>query len=329
MANVVYEDKFYNEEIKREFMKQYAEGTQKILSRIFKVSQVVESDLDKDLYNFNREELRKLFFLYMPKTIYSSRANVQWCSKYIDWAIENNYSKGLNPLETVNKEWEEQFVNKSIKKYWTKKEIDKIITSRKNAQDAVIVSLLWNGVRGTGNSELLNLTKIDVDAFNNKLHLYDDLEQKHRTIIVDDECIKLCQQALEESEYEKLNGNTSKDIKSPTTILIENEYILRSSKTKTEHLFEAEKNLVHRRLSNIADEIGEPNFASPMNIVYSGMLYYAAKLFQQNGKLDDAEYLIICEQFNVPMDQSLHRLKKEFLNLEKIKKLYDSNEILD
>src|SRR5690606_10787961 len=128
---------------KREFMDNYKEGTQKILSRLFKISQVMESNLNKDLCNFNREELRNLLFLYMPKTVYASRANTSWLNKYINWCIEEGYLNGVNPLEGTSKEWKEQFAVKAIKRFWTKKEIDSIIANRKNAQDAVVVALLF------------------------------------------------------------------------------------------------------------------------------------------------------------------------------------------
>jgi integrase len=323
MSNIIYEDKMYNEEVKTEFMNEYGEGTKKILSRIFKVSRLSEEDLGKDLYSFSREEIRRLGFLYMPKTEYSSKANIQWIHKYIDHCIDMGYKKGLNPLDSVDKEWKEQFVNKSIKKYWTKQEIQKIVNQRVNAQDACTIYLPFLGVRGVANSEILNLTKQDLDSFNNKLHLI-DLNGKKRTITVDDLCVKICQQALKEDQYEKKNGNASKDTKSPTANLVENFYVIKSSVTRTDHMFEAEKNIVHRRLANIADEIGEPHF-SPMNILYSGMLSMANDLLQQRGKLDDDEYRQICEKFDIDADQSLQRLKSEFLNIETIESLYGDN----
>lgn len=323
MSNVIYEDKFYNEKVKYQFMddNNYAKGTRQILSRIFKVSCSLETDLGKDLYDFSREELKKLFYLFMAKTAYSSRANCTWVSKYLNWTRESNIVSGENPLETVDKEWKEQFVNKSIKKYWTDKEIDKIISKRVNAQDAVVVSLLFNGVRGTANAEILNLHKNDVDAFNERLHLNDNNGNK-RTIKVSEKCIGLCQAALKQDDYEKMNGNASKDIKSPTAHLVVNDFVVKSSNTRTEHLYEAEKNIVHRRLSNIANEEGEPQFI-PTNLVNSGMLYMAKNLYLESGKLEDEEYKKISEQFNVPMDQSMLRMKQEFLNLDFVKEFYE------
>ncbi|WP_010499970.1 tyrosine-type recombinase/integrase [Paenibacillus elgii] len=317
MSNRIYEDAMFNEEIKEKFISEYGKGTQKIIARIFKISNAIESDLKKDLYSFSREELRRLMFLFMPTTENSSRHNVSWVSKYIDWAIDYGYKSGLNPLDTVGSDWHKQFVNNNIKKFWTTDEIYKIIDSRHNAQDAVIIILPFNGVGGEGHSEILNLTKKDVDAFNCKLHL----DGRKRPIVVDEKCIKLCEAALREDTYAKMNGNTAPDNRADLANLVENDFVVRSANTNTEHFNEAEKNIVYRRLSKIANEINEPYF-TPRNIAYSGMLAMAKELYSKSGKLDKEEYKLIADQFNFNMEQSLTRIRNEFLNLDTLKSLY-------
>jgi integrase len=320
VSNIVYEDKMYNEDVKREFINNYKESTQSTVERIFKVSQTVESSLDKDLYNFNREQLRKLLFLFMPKTEKSSAANCAWIHSYISFCIDAGYRNGINPLDGIPKDWSSQFVVRGVKLYWTDREIAQIIEKRVNAQDAVIVSLLFNGVRGTANSEIVNLTKDDLDAFNSKLHLLDEDGTK-RTIVVDETCIKLCEAALKEFEYEKKNGDPSPDIKAPFASLVDNKFIVKSVKTRTDHMYEAEKNVVHRRLKSISNEISEPNF-TPLNIVNSGMLARAKEIYVETGKLDDQDLEKIMINFGADKEYSMTRLKNEFLNLENIKSLY-------
>lgn len=322
MSNVVYEDKFYNEEIKQLFISGYGKGTQKILNRMFKVSQQMESDLKKDLYDFTRDQIRKLLFLYAPSTEYSSRANATWVSRYIDWAIEKGYGTGLNPLNGITTEWKNQFVVNINKRFWTYNEIKKILDKRANFQDGCIVALLFNGIRGNSNSEITNLKASDIDTDNNTLTVKDE-DGSVRTVSVDDECIKQCVGAVRESVYEKMNGTPSIDTKAPTTNLINNEFVVRASNTRTIHVDEAEKNIVHRRLAKIADEIGEPNF-TPMNLVNSGMLYLAKELYKTTGRLDQEEYEMIFDKFNERSEQSKYRIKNEFLNLETIKEVYST-----
>lgn len=321
MANILYEDKYFNEEVKKEYLESgFNAGTKKIFDRAFKISQKIEEELGKDLYEFNRDELKRVFYQYLPTTEYASRNNVKYVSKYIEWAIEEGYRKGLNPLDSVDKAWQEQF-KVTLKKYWTNTEIDHILNQLANAQDAAIVSLLWNGIRGTKNSEITNLRKKDVISDKNQLNITDE-DGSTRIVTVDDRCIALCEKALRETNYEKKNGNASKDIKSETAALIDNEFVIRSANTRTIHFDEADSNIVHRRLKTIKNDVGEENF-TPTNIVYSGMLFLAKELFKQTGRLDEEEYKVIAEKFNVTNIQSLSRLKSEFLNVDTLNELYN------
>jgi integrase len=324
VSNIVYEDKMYDENRKNKFIDQYGSGTGKTLSRIFKVSQVVEYELGKDLSDFTREELKRLFYSYTPKTVYSSKANVTWVSKYIDWSIAEGYTKGINPLSTIDTEWKEQFANKNLKKYWTDKEISDIVSVkiRANYQDGAIVVLLFSGIRGAGNSEILNLRKKDVDRDKNILHVRDE-DGSERDVFVSEECIRICLKAYEETEYEKMNGNASPDIKAPRAQLVDNDFIVKSVNTNTKNFNEAEKNIVHRRLSKIAAELDEPLF-TPMNLYYSGMIALCKDLYASTGRLDDEEYSIVFseERFNEKSEQSRYRLKNDFLNLETLKSIY-------
>jgi hypothetical protein len=321
MSNIIYEDKFYNEDVKLRFIENYSKGTKKILARLFKISQVLESEYEKDLCSFNREELRRLGYEFRSKSTFASRANMSWIQKYIDWAIEEGYHRGLNPLEMVSTEWKEQFCIK-IKKYWTKSELESIFTKLENYQDIVIASLLFNGVKGKGNSEILNLRRQDVFEDKNQLHVVDH-DGSERLVIVDDSCIQYCLKAYNETEYEKKNGDPSPEIRSRTGQLIDNEYIVRSVKTRTIHFEAAEKNIVHRRLSNIAKIIDEPNF-TPINLYYSGMLHLASELYRTTGKLANEEYELIFskERYYEPSDQTRYKHKLEFLNIPTLFELY-------
>ncbi|MDF2649853.1 MAG: breaking-rejoining enzyme [Paenibacillus sp.] len=320
MSNIVYELKLFNEVIKREFINQYKESTRATVERIFKVSQSVESDLNKDLFDFNREQIRRLLFLFMPKTEKSSAANVAWISSYIQWASEEGYTNSLNPLDSVGRDWSQQFVNKANKLYWSDLELDQIIRDRVNAQDGVIPELLRNGVRGTANSEITNLKAEHIDVSNRILTLT-DADGTTRNIMVSQACIDKCLAALGEIGYEKKNGKANPDTKAPTAQLVQNNYVVKSVHSRTEHFDDAEKNVVHRRLSSIAKELDQPHF-TPMNICYSGMISKARDLYYETGRLDDDRLLEILKQFDEDKLHSLSRFKSEFLNTATIIHLY-------
>lgn len=325
MSNIQYLDEYYNKAVKDEFISEYGSTTQKTISRIFKVSRKSENDTNKDLYDFNREQLRRLLFLFMPKTIGSSNLNLTWISKYIDWSIQNSYLDGTNPLDGVSKEWSAQFVVTSNKKFWTLNELEKALRKLKleNAQDEVIPRLLFESVRGTNNSEILNLQKDDIKILSNELRLYDSVEKKERTIKVSDKLIQICEAALREDKYVKSNGNYSKDLKaSPEASLVDNYYVIKSSMTRTDHLQEADTHIVHRRLSNMAEELGEEGFSSPMNLYYSGLLYKLYIKFCEDQNVSEETYSKIFKDAGEDSTQVQTRIRNEFLNIETLKTVY-------
>lgn len=324
MSNVKYGDKIYNEEVKNRFLSNYKKNTQNTLLRLFKASYKSENDLKKDLYDFNREQIRSFLFLLRPANVNASRQNGNQLSIYIDWAIQEGLRKGTNPLSAVPKEWFEQFVDKTEMQYFTDARINEIIKGCENYQDKVIIKLLMEGVGGEGHAEILNLRKNDINAEENTLHLTDD-DGNSRTLQVSPECVDLCLRALNETEYRKRNGQTSPDIKSDTTNLISNDYVLKSSITNTENTGRADKHLIYRRISVISKVMEEPNL-DPKSISYSGMIAMARDLLIQEGELGKEQLNKIAERFKLPKSKSgeysLHRYKDEFLNVEKIKEIY-------
>lgn len=320
MSNIVYGDELYNEEIKHEYLSIHKAGSRKILERIFKITCNSEKDLNKDVYDFSREELRKLFYLFMSTTPNASKYNVNYISSYIDWAIEEGYLEGINPLDGVSTQWKEQFVVRPEKRFWTDTEIKKMISKLKNAQDAAILYLLYQGVRGTSCTEITHLQRKDIDEDKQTLRLTDE-GGSTRILSVDAECIRLCLKAYEESTYIKKNGKTSVDIRSETSNLIENDYVIRLSNTRVVNTDGADENIVYRRFATIAQEF-EQSSIKPTDIFQSGMLAVAKDSYIDKGILDKEAFSKITERFNIST-AVLQRLKNDFLNIETIIDTYD------
>lgn len=324
LSNVLYDNIFYNEAVKEKYL--IETGVTPSIIRIFKASFDLEHFYGKDLYDFNREELRKLLFVLKPTKINSSYLSGMAISRYIDWSIAKGYRKLVNPLSFVARDWYEQFTIE-VNTYFTEDFLEEVIKSCKNAQDAVIVCLLKEGIRGEANEEILNLRKNDINFETNELSLRDDINKTKRILTVSDNCIRLCRQALNESEYEKLNGETDPNIKTPTTKLVDNEFVIKTSLTNAKSIEKADKNIIHRRISMLASQFNEPYF-TPMNISYSGMLIMARNIYIKKGRLDYEDYNRIFDTFgyrNVSQEnsQTYYRLKDEFLNVIKLKELYN------
>ncbi|OME55470.1 hypothetical protein BSK59_13410 [Paenibacillus odorifer] len=319
MTNIVHEDKFFNTDKKLEYISNHKRGTQKNLERIFKIAQPSESDLNKDIYDFTRSELRNLFFTFMASTPSASKSIVLYVSGYIDWAIEKGYAKGSNPLDSVDVNWKTQFVVKPEKIFWTDKEIKQMLNKIVNAQVAVVFYAPFLGIRGAENAEIVNLKQKDVDADKLTAKLI-DADNSTRIINVDHEFIRLCQQAVKENEFIKSNGNPDKDVRSETANLIENEFIVRSVDVGVKNVNEADGTIVYRRFKTVVDFFDEARL-TPTTIMYSGILAKAKDLYLED-KLDDEGYKLIAEQFNLNA-ATLRRYKDDFLNIETIKELYE------
>lgn len=314
--NIVYDNEFFSEEVKNEYLNQHKKGTRAILERLFKISAASENDLKKDIYDFTREELRKLFFTFMPTTENSSKSTVLYISRYIDWAIEEGYATGMNPLDGTDVQWKKQFAAKA-ERFWTKQELKKVLDKLVNAQDALVLYAPFIGILGTENAEITNLKPSHIDSERLVAKVI-DADGSQREVEIDEEFVRLVRQAANQDEYLKSNGNPSEDIKNEAAKLIENDFAIRSALTRVKHTEEADKNIVYRRYAVIKRQFDIPNL-TPTLIAYSGMLAIAKEYYVE-GKLSEG-YKKIASQFNVS-ENTLSRYKDEFLNEDQIKSVY-------
>ncbi|WP_135546939.1 phage lytic cycle repressor MrpR family protein [Paenibacillus cymbidii] len=327
MANVIYQHGFYNETVKNDYLLSFQPATSRTFSRLFKASQALEAEIGKDLYDFDEEQLCRLLRSLAPAKRNASRQNGSTLANYLDWALQRNLRRTNNPLHHVAPAWYDQFVDGSRKQYFTEDELETIVAGCRNAQDAVLIKLLMEGVGGDGNSELLNLTIHDIHPSTNELTLR-SADGCTRKLTVSKACIALCLRAHAQSTYLRRNGQVSKRAKVTTANLVVNDFIIRSSVTQTGHLQHAQKNIVHRRMSVLAELFGFPGLI-PKNIAYSGMLILARDLLERDGKLEKPQYDTICEVFNVSQSHAegkagyqYYRLKNEFLHRDKVIELY-------
>lgn len=324
MSNLIYDNEFYNKEVKEAYMEQTKRRVPSVI-RIFKVAASMERSYQKDLYDFNRDELKGLFYLLAPTKFNSSYQNAVHVSSYIDWAIEQGYRQKINPLLAVERDYYRQFVIKA-KQYFTEQELEDMISQCKNPQDAVIIRLRMEGVGGEGNSEILNLKISDVDQENNVLRLVND-NGEERFLKVSDKCISLCVAAHNQKTYLKRNGAYKKNIKAPTTKLVENDYILKTSITKVDNYQRADKFLIHRRLSMLSEYFNQPYLTST-NIGYSGMLMYMKHIYLEKGGLNVSDYNAIFNRFGLKEIEKggaavFYNFRDEFFNIDTMKELYN------
>lgn len=314
------ENDFYNPDIKISFLSCYPESTQNTYKYIFKRSAGLERFYRKDLYDFDRVELSRFFAGCEEEYVSSARSNGRIVTAYIDWAINNQIKMdSVNVLKQVDTKWFDRFVNDNAKIFYTKKEIQNIINKCENPQDAVIISLIFDGVQGKAVSEVRNLKESDVDFETGLVNLIDEDGSK-RSIKVTDLTLHLIEQAYEEPYYYKSNGMmVEKDNVRNYTELLNNEYIVRSSNTgKRKNLGPVDKYVVYRRISSIGNSLGLENF-NIKNISRSGMLSLAKEMMEVYKENINLPMLLkISDIYNVNSYNSL----RDFITEENIFDLY-------
>jgi integrase len=315
----------YNVDIKRQFLNGYPASTQHVYGFAFRKSEPLETELGKDIYDLKIGELRTLFEAMKPQSISTARTFGRIVSAYIAWTIhEGLRMDGKNPLEEVDNSFFDQFVDESnVLPYFTYDELRKVELFCENAQDAVILRLLFESVQGKEYAELRNLTEDDIDWDNKKVTLYNSVDgdkEYSRTIEVSDIALKLMDDALSEATYYKRNGqiDAPSNVR-PFTDLVNNNFVIRSSVTRTDSFNKpVDKYVILRRIAMIAETYGIPNL-NAKNIVRTGMIYMGYNLLQQHGKLDKDAYKKIAERFKVNTMAAL----KEIVNENTIRKLYE------
>jgi integrase len=183
-----------------------------------------------------------------------------------------------------------------------------------NAQDAIILRLFFEGLDAT---EIINLKRQNI---NGNILTVIDANSNTRKIKVDETCIDLINEALNETKYYKKNGEV--DILENSNFsnyvdLIKNDYVVRTGITKTNSYKQAYIGTIYRRMKYINNWYGIP---SSKYIMRSGMLAMAKKLIEEEGKLGKDQYEKIAKRYKF---KNMAQLRK-IINEELINEIYNN-----
>lgn len=335
MSNLIYKKGLFNEEQKNMYLKDLPKNTKTAYLRVLNRARALEERLNKDLYDFNIYEIENLMYYLSPKTLNSATSSISIIQNYIRWAIEQDLrTDNLNPLDAVfGNEFIKKFIDSTNKIIFSENEINDVIGGLVNFQDSAVVVAIFEGILGKHYSELLNLTWRDIDTEKKEIFLKNEngnggYETRIFTVKSGSLLLRYLQKAYEEKVYYKQNGNPKRNIKSQTADLIDNDYVFRNALLNTkESNRRADQHLILRRLKRISEWYGQPYF-NAINIRNSGMLKMAKDLYERDGELEKKQYDEICDRFNIQKNEktglyNIARIKKDFLNLTKIKEVYD------
>jgi integrase len=327
---------FYREELKEEFLKTIEnEGYQVIFKRVFMHSRILEEKLDKDLAEFAEEELDLFVREYIkPTSFLSAKINCRSIAVYLKFAQEKGM-RSDNPFYVNENEFRKyQTVENS--NFITAMDIDDItMIELVNANDALIVRLLFEGAFGYKQSEICNLTVNDIDEETNTITLHDDDKKKReegnykREIQVSRGTMELIRSSKRERIYRKKNGemdDSNPRIKTEVE-LMDSPYILRPTKTTNKGALSEGKitqSTIYYRLGVIKEVEALKMASEKWNtkvIQRSGMLWQALKIVQKKGELKKSDYQEIASRFGHKADWHL----RDVINVEAIEKVYGEN----
>lgn len=315
----------------------YSESTvlsyKRILSRVSKL----EERFDKDLYDFNMQEIEQFLIKLNSTSTASATHAIALIENYIKWGMGERLTKSnINPMGIFTaKEIAARVVNKNVKNVFSYTDIQNVIVDTVNFQDSALVLALFYGIMGKEFSELTNLRIKDIDRENSIINLKGKDSERQIKLVTEDqkELIDFLIQAHDQREYIKNNGIIGK-IKNPRGPLTNNDHVFRPMMRVTRNgdvetvTTTASYFVLRKRLASLADLFDMPSF-NAVNIRNSGMLFMAYQEYEDNNHtLTRESKHKIYEHYNVKRHKHFdeayqsYAYERDFLNEETIRELY-------
>lgn len=326
-------NKLYNEEIKERFLtEQYEnEATRITIRNVFYKTELIESVLDKDLFECTLEELGKCIENTNPHTNNVARSNGRFISQYISWAIEQRLRKNtINPLKGVLPEFYDKFVDHSRKIHYSIGELIDLLENEViyNQQDKSLLFLMFEGVIGEQFSQLRELKYSDID-FENKTVF---VKERDYYVPVHEKCIEYLERTRDEKTYYQYNNNTKEFAEK---LLLESDYVFRNIQSPRGVPSESVKqNVIYKRIHTIKELLGL-HIMTPNSLKQSGMIFYSVQEYLKAGELGYDQLAVVCQKYDYSTITSGDytyfntHLLREFVSESNIKDLYDLDLVID
>lgn len=315
-------NKLYNPELKERFLSTYDnEDTRTTIRYAFFKSYLIESVLDKDLADFNLDEIGKCIANSSPHNVQTAKATGRFLSAYISWAIEEGIREGSNidPLKGITSSWFEQFVDKSKKIHYSLDEFINLLEEIPNAQDQAFLCLLWEGLNL---EELREIHYNDINWNENKITVR---VRNGEVINLDNRFMRYIENAYKSTTYrtfKETGEHTEKE-------LLQSDYLFKNLKSpRTKEGVPVTNAVFYTRLANIKKEF-DLEYLTPNACKQSGQIHMAAELYKENGKLEYEQFELIGDKYKVSKmtageyEYFNTTLMREYISSENLKELYN------
>ena len=296
--------KMYNPEFKENFLeyKGYSEATKRVTRSLFVKIAKIEREKKQDLYEFDRTNIELVLKELKASTIRSLQNSISTIDQYISFAILNGKKININKAKGASfysqKDDISLFLDKNAEDNMiiSKKEIDSLSNYAENAQDGVILNLLFDGVSHKRKFlELRNIRIQDVNEEDLTINIPQLVDEDtgelltSRTIPISKETLRIINAAMKENKYASVKGNATRSYK-----IAESDYILRGLRNN----FQIKWENVPQRIIRIADLEDYP-YLNATNIAYSGQVHYVKELMKNQNQSIDEACRNIMQRFNI------------------------------
>lgn len=301
---------FYNTEFKELFLEQhrtksgkpYAEETKRVNRFLFNKTAVIEKLYNEDLYTFDSVKFEELLKTLKATTIRSLQNSISTMEQYIDFAIKHKNLDQVNiATQYNNRDSVDAFLDKKAEEnmFFEKKEIDYLAEYAENAQDGVILNLIFDGVSNKNRfQELINIKESDVDYDSLVINIPEmktgDEISPARVVPISSTTARMIRKAMDfDEKYVSTKGLVSRSYK-----IAQSEYILRGLRDNAQILW----NNVNQRILRIA-KLSDHEYLTATNVSYSGQVHYAREKMAE-GKSQEEAIAYVIKRFNLSDNES-------------------------
>lgn len=297
---------------KLEFVNEYYEneGTQLNSYRVLKGFNQDELLRGKDLGEMGETEIIELI-TSIPSTSKRTIQNI-YCvlEKYQAWCMEKGINiTNINPMDNINVSDDllSGIQKKTLKKKFISKQemydmIDEYLKDDTAVyQSACMVPLLFYGIAGEMFIELRQLRPQDINWKNNTIKVYS--EDNCREVWVDDKCLGLLENAIQETSRTRSDGKVDTYVPS--------EFVFKNSKGKNADMIKRQR--VFERVKEVVGGV-----ITPASLVKSGQIEMLERILEVNGEVRNEHYKHVTSLYNKE-GSSWIRLKEDFLLINEIK----------
>lgn len=281
---------YVNYDFKLAFADEYPAETKRVILALFRKTALIEKKHNTELYEMGVEELREVFKALKAKTVRSLQNTISTVERYIDFAIEHGKVKVNYATVFDTKDKLEKLLDKDAEEnmIFDKDEIMEMAMNSDNAQDGVILGLLFDGVSHKNEfEELIELTINDIDFEQQEIKFTD------RTVPMSTETAILVRKAYEEEIYVSVKGESSRKYK-----IAEGLNILRGLRGKAK----VKSQIINQRILRIKEIFDYP-YLNATQVAYSGQINFAKELMEDGMTLDEV-VPVVMERFSIPSNES-------------------------